>query len=77
MTTRWVSSKKNMVVTFRTINKITFPVFVLGSDNWSTQDGLVYLDGLLLDDKNIVANTLGKRRLLTPFKNLYQLKRGF
>lgn len=76
MTTRWVSSKKNMVVTFRTINKITFPVFVLGSDNWSTQDGLVYLDGLLLDDKNIVANTLGKRRLLTPFKNLYQLKRG-
>ena len=65
-----------MVVTFQTINKIAFPVFVLGSDNWDVQDGLVYLDGLILDDRNIKANTLGKRRLLTPYKNIYQLKRG-
>ena len=65
-----------MVVTFQTINKIAFPVFVLGSDNWDIQDGLVYLDGLILDDRNIKASTLGKRRLLTPYKNIYQLKRG-
>ena len=65
-----------MVITFREIDKINFPVFVLGSDNWDVQDGLVYLDGLIVDDKNIKATTLGKRRLLTPYKNLYQLKRG-
>ena len=48
-----------MVVTFQTINKIAFPVFVLGSDNWDIQDGLVYLNGLILDDRNIKASTLG------------------
>ena len=65
-----------MVITSKQINKVNFPVFVLGSDNWSIQDGLVYLDGLLLDDRNIKATTLGKRRLLTPYNNLYKLSRA-
>ena len=62
------------LITFRSINTITFPVYIIGSDNWDEQDGLLFLDNKLLDDKNMPGKTLGIRRLQSPFKDLYPLK---
>jgi len=63
-----------MVITYRTINKVRFPVFRLGSSNWDEQDGLLFIENKLLDDKNMPGDSLGKRRLQTPFKDLYYLR---
>jgi len=63
-----------MVVQFKTINKVKFPVYILGSGNWSRSDGLLFLDGEIVDDKNMPGDTLGIRRIQTPHKNIYRLK---
>ena len=60
-----------MVITYRTIGHVTFPAFPLPSSNWEEQDGLLYLENKLLDDKNMKGKTLGRRRLQTPFKDLF------
>ena len=65
-----------MVITYRSLDKIKFPVFVLPSSNWDLTDGLLYLDGELLDDRNMSGETLGQRRLQTPFKGLLPLKKS-
>ena len=65
-----------MVITYRSSNKIKFPVYPLGSSNWDTSDGLVFIDNLIIDDRNMPGDTLGKRRLQTPHNGLYQLKRS-
>ena len=65
-----------MVISYRQIDKIQFPVYVLPSSNWELVDGLLYVDQLLVDDKNMPGDTIGKRRLQTPFKNLQPLKRA-
>ena len=65
-----------MVISYRQIDKLRFPVFVLPSSNWETVDGLLYVDRILVDDKNMPGDSLGKRRLQTPFKNLLPLKRA-
>ena len=65
-----------MVISYRQIDKIQFPVYVLPSSNWDTIDGLFYVDRILVDDKNMPGETLGKRRLQTPFKDLLPLKRA-
>lgn len=54
---------------------MTFPVYLLPSSNWQTIDGLLYLEGLLVDDKNMPGKTLGSRRLQTPFEELLPLKK--
>ena len=66
-----------MALTYRQVERhVTFPVFYLPSSNWSEQDGLLYLDGRLLDDRNMPGETLGLRRLQTPFKDLYPLDKS-
>ena len=65
-----------MVVTYKTYNKITFPVYPLGNSNWDINDGLVFIDNLIVDDRNMSGETLGIRRLQTPHTNLYGLKRS-
>ena len=62
-----------MVITLKTVNKIKFPVYVIPSGNWDRADGLLFLDGELVDDKNMPGDTLGIRRLQTPHKNLLRL----
>ena len=42
-----------MVITYRTLGHVAFPAFPLPSSNWEEQDGLLYLDNKLLDDKNM------------------------
>ena len=54
-----------MVVNFTKLGKVKFPVFKLESGNWSLQDGLLMLDGEIVDDKNMPGKSLGIRRLQT------------
>ena len=63
-----------MVIQYSSINKIRFPVYELPSGNWNRQDGLLFLDGQIVDDKNQAGDTLGLRRMQTPHKNLLPLK---
>ena len=63
-----------MVIGFRSIPKITFPVFLLDSENWEEYDGLLFLDNKVLDDRNQSGKTLGARRMQTPHRNLHMLK---
>jgi len=65
-----------MVITYRDLARIKFPVYCLPSDNWQTVDGLLYVDNILVDDRNVPEPTLGRRRLKTPFRNLLPLKRS-
>ena len=63
-----------MVIGFRQIPSITFPVFLLPSGNWEEYDGLLFLDNNVLDDRNQTGETLGARRMQTPHRNLHFLK---
>ena len=63
-----------MVIGFRSIPKITFPVFLLDSENWEEYDGILFIDNKVLDDRNQEGKTLGARRMQTPHKNLQELK---
>ena len=63
-----------MVITYKTLSRITFPVFVLPSSDWEEHDGLLFIEKKLVDDKNMKGKTLGLRRLQTPFRDLLQLK---
>ncbi len=63
-----------MVLTFKNIQKIKFPVYPLLSGNWSRSDGLLFLDEKIIDDRNMKGDTLGIRRVQTPHKSLYPLK---
>lgn len=65
-----------MIITYRDIEKITFPVFNLPNGNWQLLDGLLFLDDLILDDKNMRGNNLGIRRIQTPHENLFILKKS-
>ena len=65
-----------MIITYRNIDKVTFPIFNLPNGNWQLLDGLLFLDEYILDDKNMEGNSLGKRRLQTPHENLFELKKS-
>ena len=64
-----------MVITYKTLDKVRFPVYILPSGNWDKADGLLFLDGELVDDKNMPGDTLGVRRIQTPYKELMPLRR--
>jgi len=63
-----------MLISYKSINKIRFPVYEIPNSNWSRADGLLFLDGIIVDDLNQKGDTLGIRRLQTPHKNLLPLK---
>ena len=63
-----------MVITYKQFKKLDFPIFLLDSSNWEIADGLLLLDGKLLDDKNMPGDSLGLRRMLTPHKEQYNLR---
>ena len=65
-----------MVLTFRDFDKIAFPAFLLDSGNWEKADGLLFCEGKLVDDSNQMGATLGARRVQTPFKDKYELKKA-
>ena len=63
-----------MVITYKHLLKLEFPIYILPHDDWSFSDGLLFLDGKVVDDTNMEGNTIGKRRLQTPFTDLFPLK---
>lgn len=65
-----------MTYTYRNITNIKFPIYALPNDNWQCVDGLLFLDNQILDDTNVKGESLGLRRLKTPFKSLFPLKKG-
>ena len=69
MTIVWVSLQSYMLDL-----KIKFPIWVINSDNIWEQDGILFIDEKVLDDRNQKGDTIGKRRLQTPLKNLFNLK---
>jgi hypothetical protein len=64
-----------MVITYKNAEKIEYPIFILGSGNWDLVDGLLFLNEKVLDDRNMEGETLGIRRIQTPHKDVYILKR--
>lgn len=64
-----------LTVSYKDIEKITFPVYSLHSENIILTDGLLYLENEILDDKNMPGETLGIRRLQSPHKNLCKINR--
>lgn len=64
-----------MVITLKTIDKVTFPVYVLPHSNWEKSDGLLFMEGQIVDDKNMPGDTLGIRRVQTPYLNLFPLRK--
>jgi hypothetical protein len=64
-----------MVIGYNKVHKLTFPVFLLDSGNWDLADGLLFLEDLVLDDKNQTGKTLGARRMQTPHKNIHPLSK--
>lgn len=64
-----------MVITYSTSRTIKFPVYKIESSNWELADGLLFLEGKLLDDRNMPGETLGIRRIQTPYSkdSLYKL----
>lgn len=69
MTTPLENMKRNM-----DYDSISFPVFVVHTDNIELIDGILWIDNQVLDDKNMKGKTLGQRRLQSPMISLYPLK---
>ena len=65
-----------MVITYRTLHNIQFPVFLLYSNEWEYADGLLFVEGQVIDDTNMPGSTMGIRRLQTPQPDLYPLKKA-
>lgn len=54
-----------MVINYTHFNLINFPIYALPSDDIHTQDGLLYCESGIVDDRNQIGDTLGARRLQT------------
>lgn len=59
-----------MVVTYKNLKLINFPVFGLPDFDIDFQDGLVKSGGFVIDDRNQLGEDLGTRRLQTPHELL-------
>lgn len=62
-----------MLVTYKDFKKLKFPVYVLPSDDWHETDGVLFLNGKVVDEKNMPAKTLGIRRLQSQRSDLLPL----
>ena len=62
---------------FKDVKTIKFPVYTLFSNDWYRQDGLLFVNGKVLDDTNMPGKTLGIRRLQSGRKDLLRLKRAY
>lgn len=63
-----------MYRTIKTIQKVKFPVYSLPSNNFDVIDGIAFVDGSALDDRNMRGETIGIRRLQSKRKDLYKLR---
>ncbi len=65
-----------MVITYKQFHTLRFPIFMLHSETWEIVDGLFFCDGKLVDDTNMTGDSLGARRIQTPFSKLFPLKKA-
>lgn len=65
-----------MLVTYRSLHKVAFPVYLIYTDNWDLADGLLFLDNMCVDDTNQAGKTIGIRRMQTSYPTLYPLKKA-
>jgi len=65
-----------MAITYRTIHKLSFPVWNLHSGDWERADGLLFIGGQCVDDSNQPGTSLGIRRMQTSYPHIYPLKRA-
>ena len=56
------------------LEDIRFPLYVVHSDEVMRRDGILWIDGAVIDDTNVDGQSIGERRLRTPLKNMYDLK---
>lgn len=55
---------------------MTFPLYPLPNSNWYVQDKVVFLDGRVVDERNMPGETLGIRRLQCGRSDLLPLKKA-
>jgi|TARA_R110001606_G_scaffold196045_2_gene343699 hypothetical protein len=65
-----------MVITYKKFHKLKFPIFMLYSGDWERADGLLFCDGLLVDDLNMTGSSMGIRRIQTSYPSLFPLKKA-
>ena len=63
-------------ITHKNLKRVEFPVFLIPTDEHYSKDGLIFIEGRIVDDRNMPGETLGLRRIQTPFKKLLPLRRG-
>ena len=56
------------------LSDIQFPIYVVHTDDVVRQDGILWCEGAVIDDRKTIGSSLGERRLKTPMKNLYNNK---
>ena len=59
-----------MIANYKHLELINFPIFGLPSDDVYMSDGLLMYEGLVIDDRNQLGETVGTRRLQSPHKLL-------
>lgn len=50
------------------LRNVKFPVYIISSEEIRYEDGLLFLNGRVVDDRNQKGDTIGKRRLTTEHK---------
>src|SRR6476469_3502926 len=65
-----------MEITYKDFHKIRFPIYPLPNSNWFSQDRVLFLDGQVVDEKNMPGDTLGIRRLQCGRRDLLPLRKA-
>lgn len=65
-----------MIVTLTDFHTLKFPVYPLPSEDWWVQDGVLFLQDQVIDERNMPGKTLGVRRLQCGRKDLLPLPKA-
>ncbi len=65
-----------MIITYKDFRDLRFPLYPLPNSNWFIQDGVLFLDGQVVDERNMPGKTLGIRRIQCGRKDLLPLRRA-
>ena len=65
-----------MIVTWKDFAKLQFPLYPLPSDDWFETDGVLFINNMVVDEKNMPGETLGVRRVQCGRRDLLPLKKA-
>lgn len=54
---------------------LKYPVYPLRSNDWTILDGVVFVEGKVVDERNMPGKSLGIRRLQSGRRDLYKLRK--